>query len=463
MYKIFYKPDDGAAADFIPFWHDGKFRLFYLKDWRDIENHGEGVAWFQLSTDDFINFEELGESLQRGTPEEQDLYVFTGSVIKLKADNKFYIFYTGHNPRFAPLDKPVEGIMRAVSDDLIKWDKLSEDTFYADASKYETQDFRDSFVFYDENKQKYCMLLVSRKKDSGHHSGFTALYTSSDLREWTDEGDFWSPCLYHTHECPDLFKMGDWWYLIYSEYSDKSMTRYVMSKNQYGPWEIPSDDSFDGRAYYAAKSYSDESEKRYLFGWIPTKTGNNDYNGWMWGGNLAVHEIFQRENGTLGCRLPLSIDKQWKIKSNSDKKITVSNHYGKASELLFGETENTFRVDMRLSFTEGTKQFGIAFCQDFEENNGYKYAFLPYQNTVRFDCEKNCVNTKDVTRQIDLSGGNPVDITLIADNDICVMYINNDIALSSRMYNQGGRDISFFAIGGEAFAENIKLYDINIV
>jgi len=93
MYKVFYKPDDGVAGDFIPFWHNGTFRLFYLKDWRNYEKHGEGVAWFQIATDDFLNFEDFGESIPRGTSDEQDLSIFTGSVIA--AGGKFHIFYTG--------------------------------------------------------------------------------------------------------------------------------------------------------------------------------------------------------------------------------------------------------------------------------------------------------------------------------------------------------------------------------
>ena len=117
MNPFFYKPDAAWAADFIPFYKDGLYRLFYLLDWRDRAGHGEGTPWYQISTADFVNFTEHGQMLERGAPEEQDLYVFTGSVIE--GEGSYHIFYTGHNPYYRKQGKPEQGVMHAVSDDLL--------------------------------------------------------------------------------------------------------------------------------------------------------------------------------------------------------------------------------------------------------------------------------------------------------------------------------------------------------
>jgi len=95
--SILYRPNDGVLADVIPFYWRGAYHLFYLKDYRDPQRHGEGTPWFHLVTRDFVRFEEWGEALPRGAPDEQDRWVFTGSVIE--AEGAFHIFYTGHNPR----------------------------------------------------------------------------------------------------------------------------------------------------------------------------------------------------------------------------------------------------------------------------------------------------------------------------------------------------------------------------
>src|SRR6476469_4961182 len=87
---FFYKPANAWAADFIPFYEDGTYHLFYLLDWRDAERHGEGTPWYKITTNDFVHFEDHGQMLARGTKEEQDLYVFNGSVIKAKG--QYHIF-----------------------------------------------------------------------------------------------------------------------------------------------------------------------------------------------------------------------------------------------------------------------------------------------------------------------------------------------------------------------------------
>ena len=47
---IFFRPDVGAAGDFIPFYWDGEYHIFYLQDYRNHEKYGEGTPWFHLVT-----------------------------------------------------------------------------------------------------------------------------------------------------------------------------------------------------------------------------------------------------------------------------------------------------------------------------------------------------------------------------------------------------------------------------
>src|ERR1041384_6402821 len=160
MHDFFYRPVGAVAADFIPH-HDGRrFCLFYLKDFRDRERHGEGTPWYRVDTEDFVHFRDHGEMLARGTEAEQDLYVFTGCVLSAGGTN--HIFYTGHNPHLRRAAKPEQAVMHAVSDDLTHWTKLPEDTFFAPAEGYEPHDWRDPFVFWNEEKDEWQMLLAAR-------------------------------------------------------------------------------------------------------------------------------------------------------------------------------------------------------------------------------------------------------------------------------------------------------------
>ena len=155
---FFYKPRGGRVGDVIPFFSGGQFRIFHLYK-------ADGVrydtTWHQVRTNDFVHFTELGEMLGAGGPEDQDRSVATGSVIE--SGGRYHAFYTGFNtPR--KTDRPEQGILHAVSDDLVKWQKIPADTFYAPEATYERDDWRDPFVFWnDEAKNIGCSLLLGSR------------------------------------------------------------------------------------------------------------------------------------------------------------------------------------------------------------------------------------------------------------------------------------------------------------
>jgi beta-fructofuranosidase len=304
--EFFYRPADAWTMDPIPYFHDGRFHLFSLLDWRDGAAHEGGLPWFQVSTTDFMHFVEHGEMLPRGTKDEQDLNMCTGSAIQ--GEGKYHIWYAGDNPDWAAKGKPKEAAMHAVSDDLFHWTKIPEDSFASAPALYDRDDWRDQFVFWNEEAGEYWMLVAARTKTGpSRRRGCTALCVSKDLKKWDVREPLYAPGLYQIHECPDMFKMGDWWYLVFSEYTDLIRTRYRMSRSSKGPWITPDDDCFDGRALYAAKTATD-GQHRYLFGWNPTRTNKKDYSTWDWGGNLVVHELKQEPDGTLTAAVPATID-----------------------------------------------------------------------------------------------------------------------------------------------------------
>ena len=135
---------------------------------------------------------------------------------------------------------------------MIHWQKTDQ-KLVAPQEGYDPYDWRDPYVFWHADTQEYVMILGARKLDGKKiRTGRTVHFTSADLQSWAFQGDFWAPSLFCMHEMPDIFQIGDTWYLLTTEYSDKCKTIYRMSKSLQGPWQAPIDDVFDGRAYYAA-------------------------------------------------------------------------------------------------------------------------------------------------------------------------------------------------------------------
>jgi beta-fructofuranosidase len=242
---IYFKPEDGYAADVIPFYWKGDYHLFYLKDYRDAAGHGEGTPWFHLVTRDFVHFEDWGEALPRGPQGAQDLYVFTGSVIE--HNGTFHIYYTGDNPHLPEQGKPREAVLHATSSDLRTWTKDAGWAMFAPSELgYEPDDWRDPFVLWNEEAGEFWMLLAARRNAGPkRHRGCTALATSPDLVRWTVREPLWAPDEYYTNEVPDPYRIGQWWYLGFCTFSDRFVTHYRMSRNMKGPWLCPPDDAYD--------------------------------------------------------------------------------------------------------------------------------------------------------------------------------------------------------------------------
>lgn len=468
---FFYKPADAWAADFIPFFENGEYHLFYLLDWRDSEKHGYGTPWYRVSTHDFVNFTEHGEMLPRGTSEEQDLYVFTGSAIK--AGDKYHIFYTGHNDNLSKKGKPMQGVMHAVSNDLKTWKKLPEQTFFAPANLYEKDDWRDPFVFWNESTNEYNMLLCARfKKGIPRRRGLTVLCTSKDLTTWEVRKPFYAPDLYYAHECPDLFRIGEWWYLLFSEFTDLNRTRYRMSRSINGPWISPENDCFDGHAFYAAKTASD-GNRRFIFGWNPTRNENKDSGGWQWGGNLVVHEIIQEANGELSVKLPDQVAKafnkdlkysftsgsgNYKIKDNS---VSIDS-LGTFGIVSGGKMPATCKIATTITIGKSTRECGITLRTGDDFEKSYYIRFETPKNRLSFDMwpKQQMAHMAELDRELNLKEVSRLHVKLLIDGTVGVVYVNDKVAMNFRAYDFPEGNWGFYVLDGSAEFSNTTVSTI---
>lgn len=474
---FFYRPTGAWAADCIPYYKDGEYYLFYLLDWRDKAAHGEGTPWYLVTTKDFVHFTDRGQMLARGTKSDQDLYVFTGSVVQ--GEGKYHIFYTGHNPYFPTQGKPEQAVMHAVSDDLLHWTKVPEDTFYAPTDRFGTNDWRDPFVFWNEEAGEYWMLVAARlKAGPSRRRGCTGLCTSKDLKSWKVREPFWSPGLYYTHECPDLFRIGDWWYLVFSEFTDLVRTRYRMSRSLSGPWITPEWDYFDARDFYAAKTASD-GQRRFLFGWNPTRAEQKDYYSWNWGGNLVAHELKQESDGTLSVHIPETVDAAWekplpavfskgwgKVKQTGDQiEIAALGSFGCFAA---GKMPDRCKIEAQMQFAPGTRGCGIMLRTSDDLEASYYVRLEPENFRLVFD---SWPRVTAPGQQVSIDGGHmagldrwtnfapnhPVDLKILIDRTIGVIYVGGRIAMNVRMYNLPFGRWGFFVNQGSATFRNVKI------
>lgn len=440
MPKLYYQHPGTWFGDCMPIFANGAFQLFHQRDTRRPGPFGEPFGWALARTSDFVTYDDLGEAVRRGADDAQDQFIYAGSV--LEADGRFHAFYTGYNRDFAKLGKPAQVLMHAISDDLINWHKLDGE-LVAPERGYDPDNWRDPFVLRDEDHDRWIMILGARKDGAMINSGRTIWYTSDDLESWHFEGDFWAPDLYSMHEMPDLFRIGDHWYLLTTEYSDRSKTVYRTSTSLSGPWSATADDAFDGRAYYAARSASD-GDHRYLFGWVPTKENDDDLGAVQWGGTLVVHEVFQRDDHSLGVRAPRPVlDAFGPEVDLLDRTQAVSVADGRRTHLLgtVGQAPFLLRLTLR---PDDNRSFAIRLFADESTGDAYAFTFRTGEQRLDFDRVPNYpwyrYANRGLERPLAISPGRTYEVVIIVDDTIATLYVDG-VALNARMYAEPGRAI----------------------
>ena len=247
--RLFRKPEHAdATGDAIPFFHNGKYHIFSLTP-----PPGTGVypdrlrtTWHHTSSDNLVDWEDVGPALIPGGPSEPDADgCWTGSV--LFGEGQFHAFYTGYSIHAAfP-----QTICHAVSDDGVAWTKDSGNPCLAPKTDmYESLDWRDPYAFYNDQDGCYWMILSARKNAGPiMRRGCVVLYRSGDLKSWEHYGPIYEPMHTNCPECPELYRIGETWYLSYSRFSEFGGTIYRVSDNPFGGWRTPDRDRIGSRRF----------------------------------------------------------------------------------------------------------------------------------------------------------------------------------------------------------------------
>lgn len=457
MNKLYYQFPDTWFGDCMPFGHGDKFFLYHQRDTRKPGPFGEPFGWDLATTSDFVNYQDCGVAVPRGTDEEQDQFIFAGSVFE--AEGQFHIFYTGYNRDYPAEGKASQVLMHAVSEDLYHWTKTQEALTFCPQEGYDPDDWRDPFVIWNEEAQEYLLILGARKiGPKTEQTGRTVKFTSKDLKNWEFKGDFWAPGLYTMHEMPDLFKIGDWWYHVISEYSDKNKIIYRMSKSLDGPWIAPVDDAFDGRAYYAGRTFC-LGGQRILFGWVPTKEDCDDRKNFEWGGTFVAHEVYQRPDGTLGVRIPETVWNAFDTRESLPEQI-LESPYTRTEKVLAENCGDIYSFEADITFSENTRSFGIRVLENKVTAQSYQYIFPVGENKYVFEKNPNwpwfgCMNI-GLERPITLNPGENYHVQMILDDTIVTLYVNG-VALNSRIYEKPGDALSVFVTDGTLELKNVSI------
>lgn len=476
MQDTYYKPTVGYVGDPMPFFDPvaGDFKVLYLQDFRPNPEGTYHPIW-GVSTKDAAHYTSLGELVSCGTKKSQDAAIGTGSTIYDEASKLYYTFYTGN--KYLPTgDESAQAVMVATSPDFKTWTKDRTFLLKGQDFGYDKNDFRDPFVFKGDDGKFH--MLVSTKKSG---KGSLAEFVSDDLKNWTDNGVFMTMMWDRFYECPDLFKMGDYWYLVYSEihhavrrvqyFKGRTLDELkACTANDAGIWPDAHEGFLDSRGLYAGKTASDGTN-RYLWGWCPTRSGkDNTAVGASpaepeWAGNLVCYKLIQHEDGTLTLGEVEAISNKYnkvcevEVKDQNGMSVVerkdaegnlIRDEKGEVIKDTILSGDNAYMLLSRLGshnkicFTVTTSnewdKFGISMVRGSDSKKYYTMVVNPEnENNRKVNFEEQGVEGKGFIAGIDgyvfaRPADNVYNITIYTDNSICVMYINDVCSYTNRIY-----------------------------
>ena len=460
----------------------GDFKILYLQEFRPNQAGTYHPIW-GLSTTDGASYTPLGELIPCGGLQEQDAALGTGSTVYNDADGMYYTFYTGN--KYQPTaDDCGEAVMMATSPDFKTWTKSRTFLLRGSDYGYSRNDFRDPIVFKGDDG-KWHMIVAT----TANNKGTLAEFLSDDLKSWTSNGQFMNMMWDRFYECPDVFKMGDWWYLIYSEkHAAVRRVQYFKGKtleelkactaNDAGRWPDSHEGFLDSRGFYAGKTASDGTN-RYIWGWCPTRSGkNNTAVGAYpaepeWAGNLVMHRLIQHSDGTLTLGEVQGISNKYnKVQNVKAESLSegASAQSGNSFQLtgnanvLFNRLGTCNRISFTVKTSGNTDKFGISLVRGSDSKKYYSLVVNPESdNTRKVNFEEEGAEGAGFIGGIDgyvfnRPADNTYHITIYTDNSVCVMYINDVACYTNRIYGIQKNCWSINSYDGAINVSNVEVH-----
>ena len=449
-YGIFFRPEiDGESqpyvGDTMPYYEDGTYYIYYLKDGGDAYNH----SVYLTTTKDFVTYTERQTPvLEASRDDVQDNWIGTGSLVK--AENEYYFFYTGFNASGSHEYR--EKLMVAKGSSPTSFTKVAGWEITPPAELHQKTDFRDPQAYYDPATGTFSLTVTASQDGAARILKYTLSRDLQDVRYdgviYTDPtGAFWNL------ECSDTFRLGDKWYLTYSGQDDTLW--YAMSDSRFGPYTNAT--RLDGKLFYAAKHIED-GKNTYMVGWArrgESASSTQEVNGWA--GNVAVQRLIQNPDGSLALVGVESIlnafGKPQTLALDTDAAIVTSGgDYVYRQAFTAGES---FKLSGSFTYT-GSGAFGLAFDYSGKPEQYKLISLDPAKNTLslRFNEGETLITETKAA----LAPNTTHTFTYIQDGSIGMFYLDGQASLTVRLYGATGKPVFLFAENNSVSFTNLRLF-----
>ena len=234
--------------------YNGKVHVFY-QHYPDASVWGP-MHWGHATTEDFVHWEHLPIALYPS--EEYDCLRGCWSGSAVEKDGKLYLFYTGDSAS-------LRQTQNLVISDGIHFEKYAGNPIIRECPTGENLNFRDpKEIPYGDSWRMLC-------GTDNDGIGRILLFASDDLIEWKYVSTLFETKSHGgTPECPDLFRVGDKWVLMFSAIK-KQVESTVFLVGDFDGEHFQIEETvhpIGGEDYYAPQSFLMPDGRRIIIGWL---------------------------------------------------------------------------------------------------------------------------------------------------------------------------------------------------
>ncbi len=294
-------------------YYNGEYHVFYQH--YPYACYWGTMHWGHATTKDFIHYNHHPIALYPSKDFDRN-GCFSGTSIE--KDGKLYMYYTSikyakENPEYVHIQDSGEDLRASqallISEDGYHFDNKNNkqkiiDIIY-DEQLGDHRHTRDPKVWKSENG-KYLMAVGSKVKSPSGYCGQVLFYESDDAIHFTYKNRYGDDSIGNMWECPDVFKLDNQWFMIYSpeniDEAPKPVSNAVFMPIDFDEETCTIHNHKDytyldyGLDFYAPQTFMSKDNERLMLGWLRMR---EPIQGENWVGMYIMPRILKAKDGHI--------------------------------------------------------------------------------------------------------------------------------------------------------------------
>jgi beta-fructofuranosidase len=183
----------------------------------------------------------------------------------------------------------------------------------------------------------------------------------------------------------------------------------------------------------------------------------------------VTHRLIQHTDGTFGVAIPDGVNNKF----TTNEVLQPVNDFGTTKQgdtyvlkadgsqkafSVFDRKAEAFKIKSHIKATTSL-QFGFEFGACGTRNEVFAIVFDLAKNQLRLDkVIKNGAPLNLTQLPLKVPVNKEFDVTIVSENSVCVIYINDEIAFTNRIYKMNRNPWAVFAANGEVTFSDLKIF-----